>query len=76
MSFGLNIFIRLPNSLKLIKGSQSLLKSGTGVLALSTFTGTRSIAACYIHFAPEENPEYLSHFGRWDKCSMMDKHPK
>ncbi len=37
--------------------------SDNSQLVPCTFRGTHSIAACYLHFAPEENPEYLSHFG-------------
>ncbi len=41
------------------------------------YRGTHSIAVYYLHFAPEENPEYLSHFGKWNNfCSKMDKNPK
>ncbi len=42
---------------------KSLVKHGTSLLLCTTFKATHSIAACYLHFAPEENPDYLSHFG-------------
>ncbi len=37
---------------------------------------THSIAASYIHFAPEENPKYLSHFGRFatDWINILNTH--
>ncbi len=43
----------------------------------NSFRHTHLIAACYVHFVPEENPEYLSHLGisnniysRVDKSSV------
>ncbi len=66
------IFLNFQILLKQIKQSvknivfnyikKSLLKSGTSLLAHSTFKGSHSIAACYLHFAPEEKPEYPLHF--------------
>ncbi len=38
---------------------------------------TPFLLASYLHIAPGENPEYLSHFGKWDNIfSWVDKHPK
>ncbi len=43
----------------------------------STFRGIDFIAACYLHFAPNENLEYLLHFRKSDNVySRVDKHPK
>ncbi len=42
----------------------SFVKGGTRLLVSSIFRGTHSIADSYLHFAPEENSEYHSHFGK------------
>ncbi len=43
---------------------KSLLKYETGLLAPINFRGNHSIATCFLHYAPEEIPEYLSKFGK------------
>ncbi len=41
-----------------------------GLLSLSTVRVSHSIAVCYLHFASEENPEYLSHVGKLGVWSL------
>ena len=51
----------------LITLKEFFLRSGTSLpISSSTFRGTHSIPACYLHFAHEKNPEYLyvSYFGK------------